>query len=227
MTDIAVPAALLMLADSRLPAGGHAHSGGIEAAVESGAVADLAGLAAFLRGRLQTVGRVAAGCAARAAVVAGAADVDIGELARRLTTLEGELDARTPSPAAREASRAQGRGLCRAVAALWPDPALEALPPRPHLPVVVGVAAVAVGAGPAAAAQLAALTSITGAASAAVRLLGLDPLRVAALQAGLAADVDAVAAAALDDDELPASSAPGLDLLAQSHQRMEVRLFAS
>ncbi|MFE7620921.1 urease accessory protein UreF, partial [Streptomyces sp. NPDC057496] len=47
-------AALLVLADGRFPAGGHAHSGGAEAAVEQGRVRDAGGLAAFCRGRLHT-----------------------------------------------------------------------------------------------------------------------------------------------------------------------------
>jgi urease accessory protein len=221
--DAPVTAALLLLADSRLPAGAHAHSGGVAAAVEAGRLRDLPDLEAFLRGRLQTTGRVAAAVAARAAELAadGARD------ARDVLRLEQEVDARTPSAAAREASRAQGRGLCRAVRALWPHPALSALASRPHLPVAQGFAAVAAGAGPAAAAQLAALNSVTGPASAALRLLGLDPLQVAALQTRLAADIDEVAAAAVAVEELPACAGPALDLLAEAHLRMEVRLFAS
>ncbi|HEX6468716.1 MAG TPA: hypothetical protein VF069_06420, partial [Streptosporangiaceae bacterium] len=63
----AAPAAsVLLLADSRLPAGGHAHSGGVEPAAAAGAVTDLAGLADFLRGRLATAGLVAAALAAAA-----------------------------------------------------------------------------------------------------------------------------------------------------------------
>ena len=50
-------AALLTLADSRLPAGGHAHSGGVEQAVAAGLVTDAASLEAFLRRRLATAGR--------------------------------------------------------------------------------------------------------------------------------------------------------------------------
>ena len=53
-------ATLLVLADGRLPAVGHAHSGGLEAAVAAGRVRDVDGLAGFLRGRLATSGVVAA-----------------------------------------------------------------------------------------------------------------------------------------------------------------------
>ena len=59
-------AALLTLADSRLPAGGHTHSGGVEQAIAAGAIGDPASLALFLRRRLTTSGAVAAGLAAAA-----------------------------------------------------------------------------------------------------------------------------------------------------------------
>ncbi|MGW1093813.1 urease accessory protein UreF, partial [Streptomyces sp. NPDC002596] len=49
-------AALLVLADGRFPAGGHAHSGGAEPAVEAGRIRNAEDLAAFCRGRLHTTG---------------------------------------------------------------------------------------------------------------------------------------------------------------------------
>lgn len=222
------PAALLLLADSRLPAGGHAHSGGLAAAVDAGAVHDEATVEAFLRGRLATAGRLAAATAARtAALVAG----DRPDAAESLHLLDVQLDARTPSPAARTASRAQGRGILRAASGAWPSPVLALLGSHPHAPVALGGAVVAAGSGPTAAASVAALTAVSGPASAAVRLLGLDPLGVTALLARLAPDVDAVArqAAACVDlaVPLPAASAPLLDLLAEAHTRADVRLFAS
>ncbi|MGF7237213.1 MAG: urease accessory protein, partial [Frankia sp.] len=58
--------ALLLLADGRLPAGGHAHSGGLEPAVADGSVRTLDDLAAFLSGRLATAGLVSAAFAAAA-----------------------------------------------------------------------------------------------------------------------------------------------------------------
>ncbi|MFD2354563.1 hypothetical protein ACFSTC_42740 [Nonomuraea ferruginea] len=49
--------AILLLTDSRLPVGGHAHSGGVEQAVALGLVHDLPSLSSFLRGRLHTARR--------------------------------------------------------------------------------------------------------------------------------------------------------------------------
>ena len=207
--------ALLLLADARLPAGGHAHSGGLEAAVAAGRVSDPTSLRGFLRGRLATGGLVAAAFAA--AACAPGADVP---------GLDAELDARTPSPAQRRASRAQGRALMRAGRAMYGVPAAE----RPHHAVALGVVAAAAGLSPAEAALVAAYGAVTGPASAAVRLLGLDPYEVQAVLAGLAPECDAVAgraAAAAARGELPAASAPLLDIGAEEHATWEVRLFAS
>src|ERR1700760_2963247 len=98
-----------MLADARFPAGGHAHSGGLEGAVTAGTVRDVESLELFLRGWLATAGVVAAGLAAAACA---------GGVWERL---DAEADARTPSPAQREASRRQGRALLRAARAAWPS----------------------------------------------------------------------------------------------------------
>ena len=209
-------ATLLLLADGRLPAGGHAHSGGLEAAVTSGRVRDAASLEAFLYGRLATAGLVAA------AFTAAAADGwDVREL-------DAEFDARTPSPALRRVSRTQGRALMRVGRAMWTVPDLG----EPHHCVALGVVAAAAGLDPIDAATVAAYGSVSGPASAAVRLLGLDPYPVQALLARLAPACDDVAAraAAYRDRraaDLPAASAPLLDIGAEDHATWEVRLFAS
>jgi urease accessory protein len=228
---------LMLLADSRLPAGGHAHSGGLEAAATAGAVEDLGGLADFLRGRLATGGLVAAALAAAAcsrthAVLRSEASHD---QAAGWRELDAEADARTPSPAQRRASRAQGRSLLRAARTAWPHPALDALRaavPDAHHPVVLGAATAVAGGTPEEAAVITAYGIVTGSASAAVRLLGLDPLAVQRVLTGLAAAVDSVAAEAAahaDEDpaRLPAVSAPILDLFAELHLRSELRLFES
>ncbi|TFV58551.1 UNVERIFIED_ORG: urease accessory protein [Bacillus sp. AZ43] len=207
-------AALLTLADSRLPAGGHTHSGGVEQAIATGVVSDPGSLATFLRRRLATAGAVAAGLAA--AACAG------GEPA----VLDDEADARTPSPALRTASRQQGRGLVRVARQAWPSDVWDALPDRPHHPVALGVAAAAAGLAPRDAAHAAAYLSISGPATAAQRLLAMDPLVVAAMTARLSPDVDAVAEAAVATG-LPAATDPLLDLLAEVHAARRDRFFAS
>jgi len=215
---------LLVLADGRFPAGGHAHSGGLEAAVAAGRVADLDGVAGFLRGRLETAGLVSAAFAA--AACAGGATVD---------ELEGALDARTPSPAQRLASRRQGRAMARAGRNIWPSAELDALSARPggpHHAVALGLVAAAAGLGARQAALAAAYSAVTGPASAAVRLLGLDPYRVHRLVADLAEACDTVAdrataCAAVPVEALPSAGAPLLDISAEVHAGWEVRLFAS
>jgi urease accessory protein len=288
-----VSVAALLLSDSRFPAGGHAHSGGVEPAVTAGTVTDLGSLEAFLRGRLRTAGLVAAGLAAAACARAGWGNqrsvrydgVGLWDL------LDAEADARTPSPAQRAASRRQGRALLRAARVAWPDDdGLAALAASgaaiaraaaaraaqrsagcgatgaattraagggvsaesgaarggaasgatsqaeyrggPHHAVVLGAAAAAAGCDAGDAARIAAYQSVAGPASAAVRLLALDPMRATAVLARLAPDVDhvaerAAAAAGGPLDELPCPSAPALDLLAEAHIRTEVRLFES
>ncbi|MGY1808787.1 urease accessory protein UreF [Blastococcus sp. SYSU D00669] len=206
-------AALLTLADSRLPAGGHTHSGGVEQAIAAGVVTDPATLTAFLRRRLHTAGAVAAGLAA------AACEADGPGLAR----LDAEADARTPSPALRAASRAQGRGLVRVGRRAWPSPSWDDLPDRPHHPLALGVAARAGALTPRDAAAAAAYLSVSGPATAAQRLLAMDPLAVAALTARLAPEIDQVAAV----DGLPAAADPLLDLLAEVHHARKDRYFAS
>ena len=58
---MALPTILLLIADGRFPAGAHAHSSGLEAAVAAGRVTDLTTLAEYLRGRLATDRVAAAG----------------------------------------------------------------------------------------------------------------------------------------------------------------------
>jgi urease accessory protein len=216
----------LLLADSRFPGGGHAHSGGLEEAAARGLVRTEDDLPAFLRHRLRTAGALAATFAAASAHLASRGFTD-------WSTADEELDARTPSAAQRAASRAQGKATARAASqmATCPEGVLQGIGRRPHHPVILGVLAGT----PADAALAAAYLAVSGPASAAVRLLGLDPLRVNAIVAALGTEVMAVAAAAaatahLEPAELPAPGSPGLDLLAEEHDRHhreEVRLFVS
>jgi urease accessory protein len=277
---------LLLLADSRLPSGGHGHSGGVEALVDRGLVRSVDDLARFLDGRVRTGGRVVAAATAAACALAAPPDADPsgsgpdrsgpgpdpsgpglgpvprhGHMSRNGEPSEqrqvsmsrpgepvGEPDwgrwdhavsSRTPSAALRAASRAQGAALLRTVALAWPTPAVAALRalPRVHHPLVLGAAAAATGADPGQAAALALHHLVGGASTAAVRLLGLDPLRVTAVAAGVARAADPVAAeaaalalaavAADDPTLLPTEGSPLTDVLAELHRASEATLFAS
>ena len=221
----------LILADSRFPGGGHVHSGGLEEVVARKLVRSEKDLPGFLSGRLHRAGLLAAVFAA-ASAHAATRSVASGHWRH----LDLELDARTPSLAQREASRAQGRGTARAGRIAWPSPVLTALlaeTPRPHHPVVLGALVGVAGGQPYDAAMAAAYLSVSGPASAAVRLLGLDPFAVNAVVARLdLRPVCSEAAAVAGDDpaSLPAPGSPALDLFAEAHARHheeEVRLFAS
>ncbi|MCK9924273.1 urease accessory protein [Frankia sp. AgPm24] len=219
-------ATLLVLVDGRMPAGGHAHSGGVEAAVADGSLTGLPELELFLLGRLHTAGVVAAAFAA-ATVHALREPATAGPA--RLVELDAELDARTPSPAQRTASRAQGRTLLRAGRAAWPVPAG---PRAPHHPIALGMVTTGAGLPPADAALAAAHLTVTGPATAATRLLGLDPLAVTGALARLTAEVATVARLGADSASRPPHALPApagirLDLLAERHRLADLRMFAS
>ncbi|WP_067689629.1 urease accessory protein UreF [Nocardia jejuensis] len=207
-------ATLLTLADSRLPVGGHVHSGGVEEAVTSGVLRDVPTVELYLRRRIRTTGLVAASLAA--AVCAGTLDPARAEL---------EADARTPAPAARTASRAQGRGLLRLAKQVWPQSEWTVLGARPHLSTVFGVVGIAAGASPEDIAGVVVYTTMTGAATAAQRLLALDPAAVATCTIRLADVCDRTAAQAAKG--LAALSDPLQDVLAERHPQRDMPLFAS
>jgi urease accessory protein len=207
-------ATLLTLADSLLPTGGHVHSGGVEEAVTAGLVVDLATLRAYLCRRIRTHGLVTASIAA--AVHAGALSIP---------DADRETDARTPAPAARQASRAQGRGLARLARRVWPDHDWHPLGPTPHLAVAAGAVGTAGGLNPDQTALSVVYTTMTGSATAAQRLLALDPGDVAALTFELAPLCEATAAEA--GKELADLSDPLLDVLAERHSQRERPLFVS
>src|SRR5487761_873670 len=224
-------ALLLLLLDSRAPAGAHNHSAGMEAAVGTGLVGDLASLEDFCRARLAPSRRFAAA----ACQLASGHPARHRSRSEEWALLDAELDARTPSAAARAASRQLGGGLRRLLRSVLPGADLEtpwALcgAPAPHHPLVLGAGIALADGTPLLAARAAALAACAGPASAAVRLLGLDPFAVQAMLARLAPRIDACAQAVSSPappPSLPCDGAPALDLLADFHLTAEVRLFAS
>lgn len=227
-TDVSsVPVALLPLVDGRTPDGGHAHSNGMEAAVRTCAVRDVADVRSFCLGRLTGNGLTAAAVAARAAGL-GCARGD----AAMWRELDTAVDARTPAAAARRASREQGAATLRLAHVLWPSTAQLGLPADAHQCVAIGAAAAIAlpqhkpDAVAEAAASVVAYQTVVSPGQAAVRMLGLPPLEVAAVTAQLAATCASVAATAAGyvdtgSSDLPDWGAPGLDILLDRHSTQE------
>lgn len=219
-------AALLLLADGRLPAGSYAHSGGLEPTVRAERVSNAFELERFLIGRAETTGFVAASVAA-----AACARMTRGEV-EALPRLELELDARIPSPELRSVSRTLGRQLLRAMNHIHPHPHFTALGRKPHQPVVMGVAAATFGLGAREAALAILHETVAGPASAAPKVMSIDPFAVHAALVRVTERIDRLAEAAAghaDDpvSDLPAEGSPLLDIAAEHHSGWEVRLFAS
>jgi len=225
---------LMLLADSRFPSGGHAHSAGMEEAVASGEVGDLDDVAAWAEGVLWTSGLTTAGLAAAACELAGrprdTASTDAW------SELDTEADARTPSPVQRAVTRRLGRQLLRTACRVWPSDVLDELarrwPDGPHRPVVFGATTSVAGGSPSDAAIGEAYGAVAVPVVAALRLLGLDPVSTTSVLSRLAPAMEEVAAVATlaacgPPALLPARSAPIVDLCAQSHSTREGALFAS
>lgn len=249
------PVAALLLADGRFPAGGHAHSGGVEQAVADGRIHDLASLKPFLLGRLVTVGLVDAALAAatlhryyelferspsvfvpprvQEPPTLPAYEVRVRDL---LEQLDAEAEARIAPLPLRMASRRQGRQLIRAAARCWRIPFLDAAaavaPTGLHQAVALGLTGAAANLSGPEVAHLAVHHAVMTPAQAAVRLLGLDPYAVVALGYELYPEIyrvvaDAVAAAWGPVAELPAGSGPLLDIAAIEHDQRDARLFVT
>lgn len=212
-------AALLLLADGRFPDGSHAHSHGLEAAVDVGRVHDPGSLEQYVTARLWTVGRTDSATARLAA-----AHVDSDEL-------DHTWCVRTPSAAARSTSRALGRSLARTAAKLAPDTPVVLSDGRPPVqPVAFGLLASALGCSADEASLASAHGTAATLAAAGLRLLSLDPFDVAAVLAGLRAHVEQVAASTAvvtGPGDVPHVSTPFAEIDVEHQRALATRLFRS
>lgn len=188
--------ALMLLADGRFPAGGHAYSAGAESACADGRIVDEATLASFVSGRLHTTGLTDAALGAATVLLVAACRSD-DERRQALAALDAEADARIAAPSLRAASRKLGRQLVRVAGRCWPDRTLglvaSAAPGGVHQAVALGAVGVAAGLSAEVVARLSLHHAVTTPAQAAVRLLGLDPFGVAAIAARLAPVAERIA----------------------------------
>src|SRR3954447_13584129 len=194
----------LLLADSRFPSGAYAHSLGLEEAVNGG----LTGVPAFMAARLRLV---------------AAADARFAVEARRGDVLEAEWCARCPSPVLRDAARRLGAQLLRSAAAIWDVPR-DRLP----RPLALGVVCAAAGVSEEDTALLSLYDDAATVASAALKLLPLDPAVTVGWLAELAPSMALAARAiAADSGPLPSPAAVAIELSAPVHLEQRERLFAS
>lgn len=221
MNDVDV--VMMVLADGRIPTGGHTNSAGVEAAVSVEDVVDLATAERYLAGRLATTGLVDATFAAASV---GGHDLDV---------LDREYEARVLSPHLRETSRSLGRQLHRAGLAIADERAdvLRRAGGR-HRAIVMGALVGDLGGTPLDAARLELHHLGSAVLGAAVKLLALDPLAVAGAQVRatgqislLAARAQLAAAAMSDPADLPAAGGTLTEILGEWHGGSTQRMFVA
>ncbi|WP_110183438.1 urease accessory protein UreF [Nocardioides solisilvae] len=209
----------LLLADARLPVGGHTQSGGLEPALQRGLSPD--GLPGYCRTRLATVARTEA---ATAVVTAYAArhggDLDL---------VHAHWAARTPSDAQRSTAYELGRALLRLGRRVWPeDPLLAGWSLPTARPLVLGAVAAAAGLAAADLARVTGYDDVQTVLAAGLKLAPADPLQAVVWTRQLLPAVDALVDAVhglTDPADIPSGSAPQIEEWAQAHARTTRRLF--
>ena len=212
------------LIDSAFPSGGFAHSGGLEAAVQHGHVADSAAVHAFARQSLAQCWR-----AALPIVTAAHRCVD------DITELDQLCDVFLSNPIANRASRAQGRALLTSVARAFPgvpaapfEAAIRVKETAGHYAPLFGGIFRLLDVNLLDTQRAFLFIASRGVGSAAVRLGIIGAYEAQTIQAELSAHIDAVihdcGAVAPHD---VAQTAPLIDLFQSTHDRVYSRLFQS
>lgn len=210
------------LADSALPTGSFAHSGGLEAAWQHGEIKNSADLCDFLETSILQ--------AARAAIPFVGAAFDEPE---SFAELNQTCDAFLSNHVAKRASRAQGRALLACVAHAFPNSSIIAgevlsLEMQPHFAVAFGVVTVALGIEKSSALRLFMFTLLRGWISSAVRLGIIGPLQGQTMQNQLSVRAEEALENCLSlSVHQIAQTAPLLDLFQGAQDRLYSRLFQS
>lgn len=215
---------LWQLIDSGFPSGGFAHSSGLEAAVHHGIITDGDGVRAFTRQSLAQCGRAAM-------PLVRAAHQDIGDLGE----LDQLCDVFLSNPIANRASRAQGRALLTTSVRSFGGSRLAELDALvrnrrliPHHAPIFGALMNALDIRLDDTLRAFLFLTVRGVTSAAVRLGLVGAYEAQNIQAGLIEDVESVMSECrgLAPADI-AQTAPLIDLLQSTHDRLYSRLFQS
>ena len=222
--------ALLQFADGLFPAGGFAHSFGLETYAQDGRVTDGATLEAFVVAHLEG----AAGPADAVAVVA-ASRYAIGGNQAAWVELDARLEAMKTVPEFRAASRQMGRQTARVAATLVDDPFLttvaravdDGLTPGHHA-AVLGAVLGRSGIDPETAAAAFLYSTAALLVGAGLRLVSLGQVEGQKVLAAVRPRVARLAAtAAVTPVEDMWSFTPALELAGLRHAGLDMRLFRS
>jgi urease accessory protein len=230
------------LADSTFPAGGFAHSGGLEAVWQAGLLGSFDGFGKLTAGKLRT---------GDASELSGLLRSSLRQTARgaapfvaatclhpsRFDHADELCDAVLSNHVANRASRSQGQAYLAAASRVFTQPAIRdfaaasrssAARRRLHFGPVFGVVAAGLGLDAPAACSLFLFLSLRSLVSAAVRLGIVGPLQGQSIQTILSSEADDLVrlATSLTIDDV-AMTTPLLDLAQATHDRLYSRLFQS
>jgi urease accessory protein len=220
---------LLHLCDSLFPLGSFAHSDGLEAAVQTGAISDADDLAPWLTACLEeSIGR----CDGPA--IASAWSAFHEEQWDRLISLDADLIAMRPAAAGRAATGGMGRRLLKTWQATHGQPRLQQLVDLsdrgalvPSLPVAFAVVSASAGIAQRNAIEGYAYTRLAASVSAAMRLIAIGQIGAHTSLARILERVPAIVDDLLRRDAPPESFTPMLDIAAMTHRSLHSRLFRS
>jgi urease accessory protein len=215
---------IFQLADSAFPAGGFAHSGGLEAAFQHSWVNDLPSLEAMIRCQLQAAAHLAAPFVAAA-----------HREPERTPACDDFCDASLNNHVANRASRAQGQAFVLAASRVFVDPALAALTAKlrscrspGHFAPIFGAVTRSLDIHLDRSIMLFLFLQLRGLVSAAVRLGIAGPMEGQGLQWRLGPYAESLAAPAMQRSiHDVAQTAPLLELLQGTQDRLYSRLFQS
>lgn len=215
----------MLLADARLPTGAHAHSAGLEPALQAGMTPD--DVPRYLEDRLRTIGRVEAAAAVLTLRLVRTDPTSV-------RSVQEALLARMPTAPSRHASALLGRGLLRLAGRLWgADPGVRALRDveAPLRPVAFGVVAAAIGMREDQVARASLYDDVQTVTAAALKLLPVDPADATGWLLASAPVLEATVeqAVGIEDDPaaLPAHTAPLVEQYALDHDTRTRRIFVA